>query len=319
MKYLFILPLLLLISCTQLPKNKPPVKLYKTHDLVTNFIKGWEKIKSSPETEWKDYWWDYFLANKILFLDITNCNNDKYRDLAIKLFKSTLNQRYKKLPQIVSDAKKNYPLLESHLSDALTILNKKIPIRKPIDVYYVMYIHPFEGKEFFYGDIPAFAMDLSFPYAKNTDYKLIFIHECFHVLHFREVGKSLENDPVGLIMREGLAVYATKIILPGSPDSRYTFLTTEEIRKCKLKQKEIIEAMLKYTNNYDMMNKLFFSSGQNLKWPPRCGYYIALKVMENLSKKYSLKELYKLPPKQYKKEVIGSLQKLLNQNIPKVF
>ena len=312
MKYLYVFIIILNSFCLHASAAMNS-KLYKTHDLVTGFVEGWEKIKSEPQTKWEKYWWNYFLNNEDLFLYITNCNNEKFRDLAIKYFQSELNQRYAKMPQIIFGAKKNLPVLKSYLAGALTLLNKTIPIKNPVDVYYVMNIHPFDGKEFFYGNVPAFAMDLSFSYGQNFDYTAIFIHECVHVLHFRNVGKSLEDDPIGCIMREGLAVYATKVILSGSPDSRFT-IPEKDIEKCKQNYREIIKEMLKCTNNYEKMNKQFYEQGQKLKWPSRCGYYIGLKMMENLAHKYTLEELINMPTVKYRREVISILKEMLKQN-----
>lgn len=272
---------------------------YKLHDYFSPLRSKFLKDNSKNYTK---IWTQYYQEQNDLLLDMQEARNIKGK--ADKIFLKKIEDRSQSIPELIKNSESALKNITSRLEINLSRLNQLTPFSQPIDIFYIFHPHPFNGKEFIYNQTPAFAINFSFPdLVRSINNDVLITHEAFHVLHLKNSSSELLNTSEGIIMREGLAVLATKLILKDTAEKEILFYDDNTYESCLknyswLKNdlnKKVIE------NNFAKINKLFFSTNtENEKYPPRCGYLISLHMAENLKKSLSIDELIKLPYKEYK-------------------
>jgi hypothetical protein len=137
-------------------------------------------------------------------------------------------------------------------------------------------------------------------------------HELFHV----ENGKYFPDcDQVWCpLWAEGLATYAAKVMNPGADDRQLLLTSPKPIRAavdatwpaalC------FARARLFSSNPADTEALLVGGSGAT-KFPDRFGYYLGLRVIEELGSEYQLTELARLPPERAKAALTTGIDRLI--------
>lgn len=279
--------------------------LFVVHD---HFSRIWSQITKNSDEKRVELWKQYYRSNNSLMLDIQEAS--KVKDLADKVFIAKIESRAAELPKILKNSQRTIKQLRAVLTSSLRKLHTLVPIAKPIDVYLVLHPHPFNGKEFLLGEQPSFALNLSYPdFGNAVDLSILVAHEAFHVLHLRETGRSLLDTAEGTVLREGLAVYATKRLFPDVSEQRLLFFTVEEYKRCSSESKELgLKLLESISRGFEETNKLFFSSKPgDSSYPPRCGYYLGYKMMDRLISNHSIADLMKMPYEKFAPLVRGSL------------
>jgi hypothetical protein len=157
--------------------------------------------------------------------------------------------------------------------------------------------------------IIAFAPDFGFCRGKNL--QCLIAHEYAHFIRYRKVGTPPEKQKIySHIYEEGWAVYLTRKIFPelspnivfmsnlhhtiGLSDPKGGYLAW-----CRKHLKQIAEEALPVlsSNSYEDC-KRFFQCGRfgHTKTPIRVGYYLGARMMEELARKFSLRQLYEFKP-----------------------
>jgi hypothetical protein len=117
------------------------------------------------------------------------------------------------------------------------------------------------------------------------DYELLLAHEyCHYILNKRggEAAESLTRR----IIREGIAVYFSKIAYPGKTEERYLFLTREVVHWLKNRY----ESILKLVREGRLRpGDLFGPQSENL--PPRSGYYVGYRLVEEFMRKTGISDI----------------------------
>lgn len=295
-------------------EKKSNAMIYIEHDSYKSLLTSFKNNDTQDAAKLADMWWKDYLANEELMAAISNAKPGQ-KDFQ-EYLKKKLSEKSADLPNFIKNAEVVKLDLSKRAEASLKKLANQIPFGKPIDIYYVIYLHLFDGKEFIAKDGPSFALNLAFPGWKDRsdgDMEKTFVHEGFHVLHLRKAGEDLFKTPEGLVYREGLAVLVTEELLGGSA-AENAFLKGEDIRKIDSNIKTIAKAMTEaIKKGYEKTNRLFLvSSTTQIDWPARSGYHVGKLAIKAARDGRSLNELLTLSPDEYHKMVMSGLNKLVN-------
>lgn len=119
---------------------------------------------------------------------------------------------------------------------------------------------------------------------------LLVIHELVHVVHMRKLLPVWTEQPelanhLGLrVWLEGLAVAATRELLPGRPDHHYLFVDDETwIAQCRAAAPNLVPTLL---SNLDVCDAALAYSlvgvTEDQPWPSRAGYWVGDLVVSEL-------------------------------------
>lgn len=169
----------------------------------------------------------------------------------------------------------------------------------PIHSALVLFVGQFDGNEF---TIPAMHRKpptVVMP-VENADLELDLAHEISHSVHFQlaRVANGF-GAPIGeTIFLEGMAMHATKAVVPGLPDARYTELQGEPgwFARCAANKDAIVAGILPYLGQSgpDVATKFTFGKGTTgMDRELYCAGWFAIgKMMENGA---SLAQLARIP------------------------
>ena len=148
-------------------------------------------------------------------------------------------------------------------------------------------------------------------------------HEFFHVYHYqispenRKAANKLNFEGVYpklyyTIWIEGLAGYIGHILNPDFPETELLALAHVEAEKVRPIKSILAKAVLQNLNSdFDEdITKFFFNP--YTEFPTNSGYYIGMKVVEEIAKGYSLSELVRLEGNRLFNEIEKALSKLEN-------
>ena len=151
-------------------------------------------------------------------------------------------------------------------------------------------------------------------------------HELSHGFYFELGGKAhpapftkIMKDPSfffrvapGLFM-EGLAVAASKRIVPGLEERTYLLYTPKQWEWCQENRATLMALVLNELENQDQEAYFkFFTTGkpaEELPYP-RAGYYIGYLAIEQLLNQHSLRELAEVEPEDYPQMIGAPLQQI---------
>lgn len=140
-------------------------------------------------------------------------------------------------------------------------------------------------------------------------------HELFHV----ENGKYFADcDQVGcLLWAEGLATYAAKVMNPGADDQQLLLTSPKPIRAAVDAQWPaalcFTRARLFSAESADMQ-ALFVGGAGNGQFPDRFGYYVGLRVIEELGGRYSLPKLARMRSEKARAVLTEGVERLVRKS-----
>jgi len=139
-------------------------------------------------------------------------------------------------------------------------------------------------------------------------------HELFHVEHakvFPECGQVW-----CALWAEGLATYAAKVMNPGADDQQLLLTSPKPIRAAVdatwPKAACVTRAKLDSSSDDDI-NALLSGGPDAGEFPSRFGYYVGLRVAEELGAEYSLADLARMPPERAKVVLVTGLDRLVKK------
>ena len=140
-------------------------------------------------------------------------------------------------------------------------------------------------------------------------------HELFHV----ENGKYFADcEQVWcLLWAEGLATYAAKVMNPGADDQQLLLTSPKPIRAAVDASWPaalcFARARLFSTESTDLQ-ALFVGGAGNGQFPDRFGYYVGLRVIEELGGRYSLPKLAKMKSEKARRVVAEGIERLVRKS-----
>ncbi len=124
--------------------------------------------------------------------------------------------------------------------------------------------------------------------------RITLAHELFHLYHFQFFSAS--GGLYRPLWAEGLATYASAVVVPGHKRSAYLGFPGRKMNRCH-ELLPLLAADLKKNmgQNDRRIERLYFGAEDNgTKVPPEAGYYVGLLIIERLAQKYSLAELARM-------------------------
>jgi len=137
-------------------------------------------------------------------------------------------------------------------------------------------------------------------------------HELFHVEHAKQFPECAQVWCA--LWAEGLATYAAKVMNPGADDRQLLLTSPAPIRAAVdaswPKAACFTRAKL---DSEDEVNTLFTGGPEGGELPRRFGYYVGLRVAEELGAEHSLAQLTGMPPERAKLVLAEGINRLITK------
>ncbi len=117
------------------------------------------------------------------------------------------------------------------------------------------------------------------------DFDILLSHEyCHYILNKR--GGECSESLARRVVREGIAVYFSRLAYPGRADERYLFLSKERVYRLHDMYESILENIRKGELN---AVQLFGPESDTL--PPRTGYYVGFRLVDDFIRKTGVSDI----------------------------
>ena len=189
---------------------------------------------------------------------------------------------------------------------------KRFPGFKADTDFYVTISFSFNGKVVNIGTKNVFALGLEA--FKSTDpllqAEITIAHELFHLYHFQFF--STRGGLYRTLWAEGLAVYASAVLVPGHRYSTYLAFSPKKVDRCGALLGKLAAELGRHMDGKDhRIERLYFGAEPNDTWvPPEAGYYVGLVLVQSLAKQADLGKLAKLPADKVYRLVKAELKRL---------
>jgi hypothetical protein len=161
-----------------------------------------------------------------------------------------------------------------------------------------------------------FAPDVIPRYHKLDELKLLINHETFHIYHHQVTGVYGATEDAmptieGALWSEGLATFVSRRMNPGF--SLDTALLQPGIPEGARPHLSAIAAELRghLAEKNELTYARYFEGGKQPEgYPPRAGYYVGFLIAQDLSKRYTLRQLAQLKGPVLHEAIMAELQQM---------
>ncbi len=210
---------------------------------------------------------------------------------AFQLFKAA----YHRYTGCVLDQIKAFKADEKQLYDVLAQVKWLLGYEKPVEVVVIYYVGFFENNAFMspYHDG---RLALCLPVENTPDPRreqVVLAREFTHIVHAKTSGsKGAWLRPLAtVLMQEGLALRASKAVVPGLDEGAYLGDDSSWFAACVADKTDIINGVKRYLDNDDTETLLEFTMGRGTTGREREAYYVAWVLFDALLKRYTLSQL----------------------------
>ena len=188
--------------------------------------------------------------------------------------------------------------IPGQITETVQSFRKQFPDYTPATGFYVTVSFTFRGKvvDVAGKDVFGIGLDRLDP-ARPEQIEITIAHELFHLYHFRTFRAS--GGLYRTLWAEGLAVYASAVVVPRHRDSAYLGFPAQKMNRCR----ELLPAMARELkkemgNNGPRIKRIYFGAEPNdTPIPPEAGYYVGLQIVKSLARNHSLRELARMDAK----------------------
>lgn len=160
--------------------------------------------------------------------------------------------------------------------------------------FYVTISLSFRGKVVTVGDKDVFALGLDYLDKGGPQIPITIAHELYHLFHFQtfDAGGGLYR----ILWAEGLASYASSIVVPGHPMSTYLEFPAAKMNRCR----QLLPTLAKQlgdnlaSRDHRLRRTYFGAEANDTPIPPEAGYYVGYLIAEHLAKATPLIQLTRL-------------------------
>jgi hypothetical protein len=188
--------------------------------------------------------------------------------------------------------------INAEIHSTVKAVREKLPDFKPATDYYVTISLSFTGKVLDVGGRKVLALGLeNFPVDPGDPQRRITIaHELFHTYHFQWFSAS--GGLYRMLWAEGLAVYASGVMIPGQRYSNLLDFPVEKMNRChELLGRMAGELRQNLSSTDKRLRRIYFGAEPNdTEIPPEGGYYVGLLIVAELAKTHTLSEMAKMEP-----------------------
>jgi len=191
---------------------------------------------------------------------------------------------------------------------------KHLPDFKPSTDFYLTFSFSFRGKAVGVGGRDVLALGLEFFKDSGSmaerQIRITLAHELFHLYHFQffSAGGGLYRS----LWAEGLATYASAVVVPNLKRSTYLGFPVQKMNQCHDLLPLLAADLKKNMGRADhRLERIYFGAEENgTKVPPEAGYYVGLLIIERLARKYDLAALARMDKDMVFGLVAGELDRL---------
>lgn len=228
---------------------------------------------------------DFF--NHVIYRKKEGNDRSNYKMARIAEFWNDVAPKMEKIARLNKNA-------EVGIKNILTEFKKQFPGFDPARDYFITIAFSFKGKVVDVAGKDVFAIGLESFGDDLLQFKITVAHELFHLYHFQYFATS--GALYRKVWAEGMATYASAVIVPGYKDSRYLQFSVEKMNKChELLSKMAKELRENMGEKNEKLERIYLGAEDNdVGIPPEAGYYVGLQIIASLAKKTPIDELAKL-------------------------
>ncbi|MGD8290316.1 MAG: DUF2268 domain-containing putative Zn-dependent protease [Desulfobacterales bacterium] len=295
----FVLSLWLLwVAATVAMAIKSSVQVndsYRVINVVNDFQAYYQKCSKMGWPDRLDHW-DTMLEVKYprffkdaIYRGKNGIERDRYKQNCIRLFWDEVAPRMVEISHLNRNLEKKINLM-------VTEFRKQLPDFVPATDFYITISFSFKGKALPFDNRNIIAIGLeTFNLGDEQQIYITLAHEMFHLYHFSffQPGGGLYR----LLWAEGLATYASAVVVPGHRRSFYLGFPVEKMNRCYELLPLLAEDLKKNLGRNDhRLKRIYFGAEPNeTSVPPEAGYYVGLLILEKLAAQTPLDQLAKMP------------------------
>ncbi len=289
---------------------------YRIVNVVDDFLAYYQAAKDQSEEQRAALWVSLVEAEHQAFFDDAvyrrkkGAERERYREHCLNTFwrKIAPDMDY------YAGLNKN---LKAALEGTLADFRKHFPDFQPNTDFYLTFSFSFRGKAVDVGQQVVMALGLEFfkesgPQAERQ-IRITLAHELFHLYHFRffSPGGGLYRP----LWAEGLAVYASAVVVPGYKMSAYLGFPGWKMNRCREMLPQLAADLKKNMgqNDYRLQRVYFGAEQNNTEVPPEAGYYVGVLIIQNLARSRNLAQLARMDKDRVFKLLAGELDRLAKQ------
>lgn len=244
---------------------------------------------------------DFF--EQVIYRKLEGDQRAKHKQFCIKEF-------WEKVAPRIAEISRLNAGIEQEITTTLAQFRKAFPAFKPTTDFYVTISFSFHGKVADLNGKKVFAIGLENYQPGTPEIRITIAHEMFHLYHFQFFSAS--GGLYRPLWAEGLAVYASSVVVPGHRYSMYLGFPAWKMNRCQEMLPELAADIKKHMGEHNRQReRIYFGAEPNdTKVPPEAGYYVGLLMIESLAKKHSLDELARMDAKEVYKVVGAELDRL---------
>jgi hypothetical protein len=271
--------------------KKPPQ--YKIIDVAADFISYHEECKDLGKAERKAQW-DRLLEGRhpdffqeVIYRKKTGSDRERFKEWCIQTFWADVAP---KMPTV----RKLHLTAPEAVRGVVGPFQQTFPDFRPSTDFYLTISFSFRGKVVDVKGKDVFAIGLENFEPGEPQLRITIAHELFHLYHFQFFSAS--GGLYRSLWAEGLASYASAVLVPGYRFSQYLGFPGAKMNRCQ----ELLPVMAKELlqeigNNDQRIKRIYFGAEPNdTEIPPEAGYYVGFVIVESLAKRTSLADLAKM-------------------------
>ncbi len=314
-----ITPVLALLSITAAAgfaeeDGDAPAPAFRVVNMVDDFI-AYHRTCAESDGPTRDRRWTEMLEMKYpqFFADAIYRRKEgddriAYRQVCIRRFWEEI------APRIDAIARRNQGIV-SVVEGVARDFRKALPEARAATDIFITISFSFRGKALTVGGKEVVALGLeSFTKPGTLQLRITLAHELFHFHHLRtfDGGGGLYRT----LWAEGLATYASAVVVPGEKRSTYLGFPVEKMNLCYDLLPQLAADLRKNLGENDhRLKRLYFGAERNdTQVPPEAGYYIGLLVAESAAEGTTLGKLAQLNPKEVFAILARELDKLAQRS-----
>jgi len=129
----------------------------------------------------------------------------------------------------------------------------------------------------------------------GTQFAITAAHELFHVFHFQSFRAA--GGLYRSLWAEGLATYASSVLVPGHSLARYLGFPAAKLRRCRKLLRKMAGELRRNLGSVDRrLRRAYLGAEPNRRGiPPEAGYFVGYLACKRLARRLSLVQLARLP------------------------
>ncbi len=266
---------------------------YKIVDVAADFISYYVKCNRLAEAQRKAQW-DRLLEKKhpdffqeVIYRKKRGTDREEFKESCMQTFWTDVAPK-------MSTVRKLHLTAADTIREVVNSFQKKFPDFRPSTDFYLTISFSFHGKVVDVKGKDVFAIGLENFEPGQPHFRITIAHELFHLYHFQFFNAS--GGLYRTLWAEGLASYASAVVVPGYRFSQYLGFPGEKMNRCQELMPTLAKELLREMGESDKrIKRIYFGAEPNdTQIPPEAGYYVGFVIIESLAKRTSLADLARM-------------------------